>query len=68
MIDFTDDEQISIIAAVDTIIEDLTKSLKTGPENWQICFGGIAENEISCLQSIREKINEDRRCQGRIEL
>ena len=34
MIDFTDDEQISIIAAVDTIIEDLTKSLKTGPENW----------------------------------
>ena len=33
MIDFTDDEQISIISAVDTIIEDLTKSLKLGSEN-----------------------------------
>lgn len=68
MIDFTNDEQISIISAVDTIIEDLTKSLKTGSENWWLCFGGITENEISCLQSIREKINEDRRRQGRKEL
>ena len=68
MIDFTNDEQITIIAVVDTTIEDLSKSLKTGPEDWQICFGRLAENVISCLQSIREKINEDRRRQGRTEL
>ena len=68
MIDFTDDEQISIICAVDSIIKGLANSLKTEPEIWQIHFGRVAEKEISCLQSIREKINEDRRCQGRIEL
>ena len=68
MIDFANDEQISIISAVDTIINDLTKALKTAPENWQIHFGRVAEKEISCLQSIREKINEERRCQGRTEL
>ena len=68
MIDFTRDEQITIIALVDTTIEDLSKSLNTGSEDFQICYASFAETVISCLQSIREKINEERRCQGRAEL
>lgn len=68
MIDFTNDEQITIIAVVDKTIDDLTKCVEVAPESWKICFGRITEYEISCLKSIREKINEERKHQGRIEL
>lgn len=68
MINFTDDEQIAISALADVIIDCLNEALKNETEKWKIMFEGTAKHEILILKSIREKINEERKRQGRREL
>lgn len=68
MINFTNDEQITILAIATVVIEDLTETLENGTNHCKSSYERIAEHQISCLHSIREKINKERKRQGRIEL
>lgn len=64
MIELTNDEQITVVAMIETMMDNLIRI--AGNEDGM--FGKIALNEVVNLSNIRRKVNEERKKQGRIEL